>query len=300
MRIFRRVSGVVAILIVVTGCAATANKQEMASTTLPGCDKTFLEFNHLSAELPTKAHIPKTAPGPMRFCRYRWDSTENKLALKMDDEELKAPKAILKALTNLKTKNEVYGPNYAMPCPWAYDNADLIILQGARSKLTFIKVPQGGCPWIIVTHPGSTSYIVYVRTAQLIGLLDAITPIGGRPNKNQVKIQVTPSINLRDGQKVLVKVSGGAPGERFWISECASASATNKFGCGDQMALQPFIDTDHSGSGSTTLYVHTKAATKPYNTADIQSCARKCVIMATGTNFNEQPTVVYAPVRFHP
>ncbi len=296
MRNIRRVSGVMAILVAVAGCAVATHTTATASSTLPTCDKTLLVFDHLSTELSTKARIPKTAPGPMRFCRYRWDSTENKLALKMDDEELKAPIAILKALTNLKTKNEVYGPNYAMPCPWGYDNADLIILQGARSKLSFIKVPQGGCPWIIVTHPGSTSYIVYVRTAQFVKLLDAITPTGG-PRKNSLKIQVTPSTNLRDGQAVLVKVSGGSPGERFRISECATSTYVNINGCGDQPAMQPFIDADPSGSGSTTFLVRTKAATKTITT-DFQTCTVKCVIMTTGTNFNGQPTVVYAPLKF--
>lgn len=296
MKSVRRVTGAIAILLAVTGSAVATHTTATASTTLPSCDKTLLVFDHLSTELSTKARIPKTAPGPMRFCRYRRDSTESKLALKMDDEELKAPIAILKALTNLKTKNEVYGPNYAMPCPWAYDNADLIILQGARSKLTFIKVLQGGCPWIIVTHPGSTSYIVYVRTSQLIGLLDAITPTGG-PRRNSLKIQVTPSTNLRDGQAVLVKVSGGSSGERFRISECATSTFVNIYGCGGQPAVQPFIDTDPSGSGSTTFFVRARAATKTIASV-FQPCTVRCVIMTTGTDDNGKSIIVYAPLTF--
>lgn len=289
-----------AILIVTTGFAAATHTAASASNALPACDKTLLEFNHPSTNSPTTAHIPTTGTGSMRFCRYRWDSATNKLALSFDDEESKAPPALLKALTNLKTKNEVYGPNYAIPCPWMHGNADLVILRGAGSKLTFIKVQQEGCLWVFVTHPGSNAYVTYVSTAELMARLNAITPTGGRGTTRVLKIQVKPSTNLRDGEKVLVHVSGGAPGERFYISECATASATNSSGCGDQMALEPFIDTDPSGSGSTMIGVHTKAATKPYNAKDFQTCATKCVVMATGTDISGNSAVTYAPVRFHP
>jgi len=110
-------------------------------------------------------------------------------------------------------------------------------------------------------------------------------------------VHVTPSINLHGGEQVLVQLRGAASGERFRVSECASAADANIAGCGDQLASQPFIDTDPSGAGSMTVHVQARAATKPYNTTTFQLCTDQCVIMATGT-FGETSRFVYAPLKF--
>jgi hypothetical protein len=115
------------------------------------------------------------------------------------------------------------------------------------------------------------------------------------PIQTVLTIHVTPSSNLRDGEQVLVKVGAAKLGGRFFLSECASATDANINGCGDQLAAQPFIDTDPSGAGSITFYVKTRAATKPYNTTASQPCTDQCVFMATG-GFGG--TFVYAPLKF--
>lgn len=299
MKILRRISGAIAILIALSGCATTTHTPVVAATFMPTCEQTLLELNHLTTSLASKSHIPLAVPGPMHFCRYRWNNDENKLVLMADDTELIASVALLQMLSKLKTVNEVYGPNAVFPCPMMQGNADVVILRATTgSELTVIQVQRDGCERVIVTHPGSDSYLAYVSSAQLLTQLDAITPIGGRPTKNLPSIRVTPSTNLRDGERILVQVSGTSPGERFLISECANAAAANINGCGDQLAQQPFIDTDPSGAGSITFDVRARAATKPYNTTVFRPCTNQCVIMVTGTDINGQSKFVYAPLKF--
>ena len=298
MRIARRVSGAIAISFALAGCTVATHAQ-VAIPPLPACDKILLELNHLSSSLNTKAHIPQAVPGPMRFCRFRWNNSEKKLALMFDDTELLAPVALLHALSELKTVNELYGPNAVFSCTLAHGNADVVILQAATgSELTIVEVQRDGCREVIVTRAGFVTYIAYMPTASLLAQLDAITATGGAiRTKNLPKIRVTPSMNLRNGERLLVQVSGAYPGERFRVSECASAAAANINGCGDQLALQPFIDIDPSGVGSITFEVQARAATKPYNTTAFRPCADKCVIMATG-GFEGTSTFVYAPLKF--
>jgi hypothetical protein len=234
----------------------------------------------------------------MRFCRFRWDNGENKLALVADITRPLVPAALLHALSQLKTVNELYGPNAVFGCTPGHGNADVVILRAATgSELTFVEVQRDGCREVIVTHAGFVTYIAYMPTASLLAQLDAVTATSAAPIQTVPTIRVTPANNLRNGQPVLVQVRGALPGERFRVSECASAAAVNRNGCGDQLALQPFIDTDPSGAGSITFYVKARAATKPYNTTAFQPCTDQCVVMATGV-FEGTSTLVYAPLKF--
>ncbi len=108
------------------------------------------------------------------------------------------------------------------------------------------------------------------------------------------KVTVTPSRDLKNGQKVVVSVTGFDSGGTFSISECASASDANSTGCGGQLAAQPFGLTDNNGSGSYTFTVSATAAIKPYNKARVQ-CTNQCVIVATvGIGYG----FAYAPIEF--
>jgi hypothetical protein len=118
------------------------------------------------------------------------------------------------------------------------------------------------------------------------------------PTKYIPKIRVTPSANLRDGERVLVQVSGVSPGGKYFISECATGADASSSGCGDQLAAQPFIGTDPSGAGSMMFNVKARAATKPYNTTIFQPCTVHCIIMATGSDVNGIFTLVSAPLKF--
>lgn len=298
MRIVRRVCGVIAILAALTGCTVDTHVT-VAIPTLPTCDKTILELNHLSSSLATKSRIPQAVPGPMRFCRYRWNNDEKKLVLIADITRSLAPIVLLRALSQLKTVNEVYGPNAVFPCPFGQGNADVAILRPKTgSELTVVEVQRDGCARVIVTHPGSVSYIAYLSTARLMTQLDAITATLSMQTKNLPKIRLTPSANFRDGQKVLVQIFGAVPGERFRISECATAAIANAAGCGGQLATQPILDTDSAGAGATMFEVHADAATKPNSTTGLRACTVQCVLMATGTSVDGKTAFVYAPLIF--
>src|ERR1700692_320795 len=53
-------------------------------------------------------------------------------------------------------------------------------------------------------------------------------------------IEVTPHVGLLDGETVEVSVRGFIPGGKVWLSECATAADVNAYGCGEQLAAQPF------------------------------------------------------------
>lgn len=301
MRIIRRVSGSIAILLAVTGCGTATHATTTASTTLPTCDKTLIELNHLSTSINTKALIPKSDPGPMRLCRYRWNNDERKLVLISDIARPLAPVALLRAFSRLKALDGVYSPRARFACPMSQGNADILILRAPKgSALTVLDIQRDSCGWVLLTHPGSTSYVAYLGATRLDTLLDAITAPLKMQTKNLPKIRLTPPTNLRDGQQVLLQIFGASPNERFRISECATSVAANVAGCGEQLAAQPFIDTDGKGVGATMFTIFAKAATMPYNNVGFQPCTVKCVIMVTGTNVKGQSTFVYAPLRFQP
>jgi len=94
-------------------------------------------------------------------------------------------------------------------------------------------------------------------------------------------VVVTPSSALTAGQQVQVHVSGFETAWKVYLSECSSASAANKYGCGEQLAAQPFVMTDESRSGSGAFTVEPIASGRPYNTADAIPCTTNCVLLAT-------------------
>lgn len=94
-------------------------------------------------------------------------------------------------------------------------------------------------------------------------------------------VTVTPSSALTAGQQVQVHVSGFEITGKVYFSECSSAAAANKYGCGEQLAAQPFISTNESRSGSGTFTLEPTASGKPYNTADAIPCTTNCVLLAT-------------------
>jgi hypothetical protein len=95
-------------------------------------------------------------------------------------------------------------------------------------------------------------------------------------------VTVTPSSALTTGQQVQVHVSGFEITWKVYLSECSSAAAANKYGCGEQLAAQPFIMTDESRSGTGTFSVEPTASGKPYDIADAIPCTTNCVLLATG------------------
>lgn len=297
MRVARRVVAVTTILFMLGGCTVAAHST-VAILKLPACDATFARLAQPRVANESGRRILEVALGPMRLCRYRWVNAESKVMLVADITLPLAPVALMHALSQLKTIVEVYGRNAVFSCPAGQGAVDIAIIRAATgSELTIIEVHRDDCQFVSVTHAGFGTYIGYLGSATLKAQLDAMTTTSAGDVKTGPTIRVTPAKNLRNGQPVLVQVRGALPGERFRVSECASAAAANIDGCGDQPALQPFIDTDPSGAGSITFYAKARAATKPNNTTAFLPCTDKCVIMASGA-FGETFTTVYAPLKF--
>lgn len=273
-------------------------KREVAIPILPTCDTTFALLPQPGGRSELNGRIPKAAPGPMRLCRYRWNESEKKLVLIADIELPLAPTELMQSLPQLKTVIDVYGPNFLASCPAGQGSIDLVIIRSATSsKMTILEAQRDGCSLVIATHDNFLTYISYLHSSKLDAQFDAITaPVNMQTTKFPT-IRLTPHTNFHDGQQVLVQIIGASPNERFRISECATSAYVNVYGCGDQPAMQPFIDTDPSGAGSTLFYVHAKAATKPVSTVFLP-CTVHCVIMATGANISGLSTFVYAPLAF--
>jgi hypothetical protein len=94
-------------------------------------------------------------------------------------------------------------------------------------------------------------------------------------------VVVVPSEGLRGGQVVQVRVTGFGIGGKVFLSECASASAANSAGCGDQLALQGLLVTDDRGNGQSTFALKPAASTKPYDPTALVTCRDNCVLVAT-------------------
>jgi hypothetical protein len=108
-------------------------------------------------------------------------------------------------------------------------------------------------------------------------------------------VTVTPSSNLRNGEKVRVTVSGFGLGAKFFVSECANAKDVSAAGCGGQLALQDFGLTNMIGNGSYVVTVKNAAATGPSPTKPFLTCVESCVLVATG---GEGGANSYAPLHF--
>ena len=104
------------------------------------------------------------------------------------------------------------------------------------------------------------------------------SPPGPAPS---AAVQVIPGQNLVDGQRVTVQVLGFPGGSKVYLSECGSTRDANAAGCGEQLAAQPFIETDPSGSGRTTFTVSNRAFVNDYDIAVSVLCTVQCSMVAT-------------------
>ena len=115
--------------------------------------------------------------------------------------------------------------------------------------------------------------------------------IAGRTSR----VTVTPSSNLRNGEKVRVTVSGYGLGVKFFVSECAEAKDVSSAGCGGQLALQNYGLTNMIGDGSYVVAVKNVAATGGSPSSLLVRCLTNCVLVAsTGAG----GTSDYARLRF--
>jgi hypothetical protein len=132
-------------------------------------------------------------------------------------------------------------------------------------------------------HPGDVPYFVAatgMTETDFMRLVGSLSPVPHNARPEPPSVVVSPSERLQDGQPVQVTLSGFGPNDRVRLSECASDSVT-PLGCGEQLARQPFVDTDAMGAGSTSFVVRDSAPAKPFNTDETFECADRCVLVAT-------------------
>lgn len=174
MGLFRRVGGTVAILVALAGCAVPTHTA-VGISKLPTCESTLTLLPQPGVNSNLNGRIPQAVPGPMRLCRYRWNSSENKLMLITDIELPLAPVALMNTLPQLKSWIDVYGPNFLASCPSGQGAIDLVIIRSAMgSKLTILEVQRDGCSVVVATHDNFATYIVYLHSSDLWAQLDAI------------------------------------------------------------------------------------------------------------------------------
>ena len=94
-------------------------------------------------------------------------------------------------------------------------------------------------------------------------------------------VTISPSTHLKDGQTVVVRVTGFGVGGKVWLSECSSAAAATDLGCGGELAAQPFLVTDDNRAGSGSLVVRARALGTARSTGPFSPCTNQCVVVAT-------------------
>lgn len=171
MRTFRRLTVAAIVLSALTSCVSGANNGPSPTTTptagileFPTCSTAKLELEKPlpKQSLPTSgvaAHKLAITSGPLHLCRYRPQAPGSAtLILQIPDISVgKAPAALLKTLNQLKTVEEVYGPNAVFSCPGLQAGVDVGAIRSTiNSKLTLIEVQRGGCGFIIIEK---TSYV---------------------------------------------------------------------------------------------------------------------------------------------
>ena len=108
-------------------------------------------------------------------------------------------------------------------------------------------------------------------------------------------VMVTPSGGLHDGQTVVVRVTGFGVGGEVYLSECATAGAVTRLGCGVELAAQTLLVTNDERSGFATFIVHATAAVKPFTMTGAMLCDGHCAIVATQ---GLVARLAYAPISF--
>jgi hypothetical protein len=190
MRTVHRMAVATVVLFTLTGCGNGASTNTPFSNSpstsasgthspavvpaLPACDATLVELERSRSASGFGVRIPNLIPGPMRLCRYRsaGQGTKMPVILVADITLPIAPVALMRALHQLKTVTEVYGPNGIFSCPMTQGAVDVVILRTAKgSELTKVEVQRDGCGFVIVNH------IAYVSSNALRNQLDDVKAV---------------------------------------------------------------------------------------------------------------------------
>lgn len=199
MSIVQRMVAVTVVLLALTSCASGTNIGASPSSTpsaqlleLPTCATAKLE---LEKPLPTQQsptsgtaiHTPAITAGSMQLCRYRPTLTDDVMVPE-------APAALLKMLNQLKTVEQVYGPDAIFSCPVFHESwVDVVSIRATKgSKLTLIRADRGGCDFITIDKTA------YVSSPAVETELDAIR---AKPQTTTPQCS-TPNLTLGFGDKV--------------------------------------------------------------------------------------------------
>jgi hypothetical protein len=122
--------------------------------------------------------------------------------------------------------------------------------------------------------------------------------LAGCAGPAQPEVTVSPADHLVDGQSVTIRLSGFGFDTKVWISECAAATSVQSQGCGAELTAQTPVVIGMDGAGVGTFTVSGHAQAGPFDSAPIEACADRCVVVATlgqDQPFASQPIAFEAP-----
>ncbi|MDQ6794664.1 MAG: neocarzinostatin apoprotein domain-containing protein [Chloroflexota bacterium] len=127
--------------------------------------------------------------------------------------------------------------------------------------LLIISGALGACASTPTPRPSVTLSVIATVTAAATSPTPSVTdaPVPAL-TVDRPTVIVSPSVHLKDGQVVEVRVTGFGVGGKVWLSECASAAAATDLGCGVDLAAQPFLVTDDNRAEAGSLVVRARAS----------------------------------------
>ena len=173
----------------------------------------------------------------------------------------------------------------------------------AVAMLTFVLLVSTGCGsggqhFVVDCPAGEVAQgftCVPENTTTATTAQGSSTSVGLALQAHNPTVSVTPATGLHDGQVVQVRLTGFGIGGKVYLSECASATAANSAGCGPQLAAQPILPTDATGSATGSFTVRAITSDKPYDESSRLPCRTGCVVVVTlGIGYG----FAYAPIAF--
>lgn len=113
--------------------------------------------------------------------------------------------------------------------------------------------------------------VIFLLAVSLVGCAGPAHPL----------VTVSPADHLVDGQSVTIRLSGFGFDTKVWVSECAGAGAAQSRGCGAELLAQTPVVIGMDGAGIGTFEVTGQAQAGPFNSAPIEVCTDRCVVVAT-------------------
>jgi hypothetical protein len=161
-----------------------------------------------------------------------------------------------------------------------------------------VAVIRGGCGFVW-NGKGEHAYASVKLSAELAAMdgrmpsppssnspapMSSATALATPPTPSRASVSVTPATGLSDGETVHVAIAGFRAGAKVWLSECANRADVNDYGCGQQLAAQPFLVTDDSGAGTGSFTVSATAFVRADDISGAVACEHCVLVAASGVD----------------